>query len=107
MGRFVYENNTRIEFEDRLLSHLQVVIGNKLRRDEPFYFTWKDANASGSSRTTVWVHPRASLVFQFYGSRDPAMNRAWLDALMATANSPLGLRVVPEPHPESQAPLVG
>ncbi|KTS55178.1 ATP-dependent DNA ligase, partial [Microbacterium testaceum] len=42
MGKFIYEGGVRNEFEDRLLAHLQVVIGNKLRRGEPFYFVWKD-----------------------------------------------------------------
>jgi hypothetical protein len=102
VGIFIYESAVRTEFEDRLLAHLQVVVGTKLRRSEPFYFLWKDESSLGGGRTAVWIHPQANLVFKFHGSRSPAINRAWLDALMHTANSPSGLYVVPEP-PESSA----
>jgi hypothetical protein len=45
------------------------------------------------------VHPRSTIVYKFYGSRRPALNRAWIDALMSTANSGTGLYIVPEPAP--------
>lgn len=106
MGRFIYENSIRVEFEDRLLSHLQIVFGNKLRRGEPFFFTWKDGHGNGA-RTSVWVHPRASLAFQSSGSRAPSTNRAWLDVLMASANAPTGLRIVAEPVDDGAPPLTG
>lgn len=104
MGKFIYEGGVRNEFEDRLLAHLQVVVGNKLRRGEPFYFVWKDDISTGGGRTAVWVHPRADIVFKFNGGRSPALNRAWLEALMSTANSPTGLYVVPEPVDEAASP---
>jgi hypothetical protein len=97
LGRFVYEESARAEFEDRLLMHLQIVIGNKLRRGEPFYFTWVNDASTGGGRTTVWVHARASLVFKFHGSRTPQINRFWIEELLRTANTPSGLMVVPEP----------
>ncbi|MBD8478825.1 DUF7882 family protein [Microbacterium sp. CFBP 8794] len=103
MGKFVYESGVRHEFEDRLLAHLQVVVGNKLRRGEPFYFVWKDDISTGGGRTSVWMHPGANLVFKFHGGRPPTLNRAWLEALMSTANSATGLYVVPEP-PEDSVP---
>lgn len=98
MGKFIYEDLVRVDFEDRLLAHLQVVVGNKLKRGEPFYFLWKDDVSLGGGRTSVWMHAGASFVFKFHGSRPPALNREWLDALMFTANSPTGLYVVPEPQ---------
>lgn len=109
MGKFVYEEQVRAEFEDRLLAHLQIVIGNKLRRGEAFYFTWKEELSVGGGRSAVWMHPGASLVFKFSGGRAPAINRTWLEALMYTASSPTGLHVVPEPHEEAPDPagLVG
>ena len=73
------------------------MIGTKLRRGEPFHFTWKDDTSIGNGRTTVWVHPRSSLVYKYYGSRKPRLNMAWIDALVYTANSPAGLYLVPEP----------
>jgi hypothetical protein len=97
MGRFIYEDAARIDFDDRVLSHLQVVVGTKLRRGEPFFFTWRDELGTGGGRTSVWLHPNAHLVFKFHGSRSPKLNRLWLDALMVTANAPGGLYLVPEP----------
>lgn len=104
MGKFTYDSTFRVDFDDRLLTHLQVVIGAKLRRGESFHFSWKDDPSIGNGRTTVWVHPGASVVYKFYGSRRPAINRAWVEALMHTANSPGGLYVVPEP-PEDHTRL--
>ncbi|KSU52910.1 hypothetical protein [Microbacterium enclense] len=104
MGKFIYNEQIRVDFEDRLLAHLQVVVGNKLRRGEPFYFSWKDDQSVGGGRTAVWMHPGASFVFKFSGGRSPAVSRAWLEALMHTANSTNGLYVVPEPPEDSVAP---
>lgn len=98
MGTFIYENQLRVEFEDRALAHLQIVIGGKLRRGEPFFFTWKTDVSLGGGRVTVWVHPRSTLVFRFHGSRTPALNRDWVEALMFTANTPSGLYLLPEPR---------
>lgn len=97
MGKFIYDGTVRVDFEDRVLAHLQLVIGSKLRRGESFHFTWKDDVSTGDGRTIIWVHPGASIVYKFYGSRTPAINRAWLDRLAETANASSGLHVVPEP----------
>ena len=97
MGRFVYDGSTRVEIEDRTLMHLQIVVGNKLRRGEPFYFTWADDISTGGGRTTVWVHSGASLQFKFHGSRVPQINPKWVEALLMTANSASGLVMVREP----------
>ncbi|MFF2369120.1 ATP-dependent DNA ligase [Agromyces sp. NPDC058110] len=106
MGRFHYDGLVKIDFEDRTLAHLQVVIGAKVRRGESFSFTWRDDPSIGDGRTTVWIHPRAQILYKFYGGRAPQINRAWVDALMYSANSPAGLHVVPEPmeaRPASEA----
>ncbi|WP_442576347.1 DUF7882 family protein [Microbacterium sp. F51-2R] len=97
MGKFTYENSIRVEFEDRLLYHLRMVIGSKLRRGESFYFSWKDDIGVGDGRTTVWMHAQCALSFKYYGSRMPQLNRHWLEALIHTANQQSGLYVVPEP----------
>lgn len=39
MGRLVYDSRLDVDFEDRLLGHLQVVIGTKLGRGESFYLS--------------------------------------------------------------------
>jgi len=101
VGKFIYEEQARIDVDDRLLAHLQIVIGNKLRRGEPFYFSWKEDQSLGGGRSAVWVHPGATLVFKFGGSKAPVINRTWLEELMYTASSPAGLRIVPEPQEEA------
>ena len=97
MGKLVYESSVQVDFDDRTLAHLQIVIGTKLRRNEAFFFGWRDDRSVGEGRTTIWLHPRCALVFKFYGSRTPRINLAWVDALARTANSPGGLELVPEP----------
>jgi hypothetical protein len=97
MGKFVYEGTVKTEIEDRALSHLQLVITAKLRRGEPFGFTWREDGSLGGCRTTVWIHPGSSLVFKYHGNRQPAINREWVDALAFTANAPTGLYVIHEP----------
>ncbi len=47
MGKFMYET-LRVDFEDRVLAHLQYVIGAKLRRRESFHFSWRDDASIGS-----------------------------------------------------------
>ena len=98
MGRFNYDGSVKVDFDDRVLAHLQVVITQKLRRGEPFPFTWRNDASLGDGRTTVWLHPHASLVYKYSGSRQPALNRAWLEALTHAANSTAGLHIVPEPE---------
>ncbi|MPT13716.1 MAG: ATP-dependent DNA ligase [Microbacterium sp.] len=97
MGRFIYEGSTKVEVEDRALRHLQLVITAKLRRGEPFPYSWEEDASIGGGRITVWLHAGSSLVFKYVGSRQPEVNRAWVDALAYTANSPGGLYLVPEP----------
>lgn len=103
MGKFVYEGGLKVEIEDRALSHIQLVVTAKLRRGEPFAFSWSEDPSIGGGRTTVWLHPGSSIVFKYFGSRQPAINRAWVDALAYTANSPSGLYLVHEPAETSPA----
>ena len=72
--------------------------------DRLVLLVWKDDISTGGGRTSVWVHPRSNLVFTFNGGRPPTLNRAWLEALMSTANSPTGLYVVPEPAEDAAPP---
>ncbi|PYY33323.1 ATP-dependent DNA ligase [Curtobacterium sp. MCJR17_055] len=97
MGKLVYDSTFTAEFDDRLLTHLQIVIGMKLRRGESFMFSWKDDVELGDGRTAIWLDRSMPLVFRYSGSRVPAVNRAWVEALGLTAGSSAGLRIVPEP----------
>ena len=107
VGKLTYEGNVKVDVEDRALAHLQVVIGNKLRRGESFYFSWADQASTGGGRTSIWIHPRCSLTFKYFGSKAPQLNPAWIDALSFVANSPSGLRVVPETTEPPVEELVG
>lgn len=101
MGKFIYDGDIKVEFEDRLLAHLQAVIMAKVRRGESFPFTWKDDISIGGGRTTVYIHPNVSMVFKYHGSRNPQLSTSWLHALTYNANSGRGLYVVPEPDDSS------
>ena len=97
MGTLTYDSKLVATFDDRVLAHLQVVIWSKLRRGEQFSFTWVDPQRNGMGRTSIWVSPSISLTFDYFGSRMPALNAAWVDQLTKSANSPGGLVVLPEP----------
>ena len=97
MGRFYYDQHV-VEFDDRILAHLQMVMIAKLRRGEPFLFTWTDA----TGRSAVWVNPSATIAFTFSDPAPQPINRAWIDALVLTANAPSGLLPVPEPEPRTE-----
>lgn len=97
MGTFIYDGGPKTEIDDRALAHIQLVVASKLRRGEPFGFSWKEDMSVGGGRTTVWVHPGAALVFKYHGSRPPEINRNWVQALTQVASSPGGLYLVPEP----------
>jgi hypothetical protein len=105
MGRLTYDQVASVEFDDRLLLHFQIVIGIKLRRREPFYFSWREDQTVGRCRTSIWLHPAVLLLFKYYGSRTPQVNPAWIHALELTANSNSGLQCVPEPDSPRSAHL--
>jgi len=106
VGKFVFEGQLKADFEDRLLFHIQTVVGAKLRRGESFHFTWKDDRSIGDGRTSIWLHPGSVITYKYYGGRQPTLSKAWIDALMYTANSPHGLYVVPEPAPAARQEAV-
>lgn len=97
MGKLIYEATQKTEIEDRALTHIQLVITAKLRRSEAFPFSWREDASIGGGRTTVWINAGSNLVFKYFGSGQPQIIRAWIEALAFTANSPTGLYLVPEP----------
>lgn len=98
MGKFIYgQPSLTVEFDDRVLAHLKVVIATKLRRGESFLFNWEPNDETDVSSCSVWLNPAIPVQFEFYGSREPRINRVWLEDLMRSANSNSGLRVLPEP----------
>ena len=101
MGKFTYDSSITVDFDDRALAHIQIVIGAKLRRGESFYFSWRDDPLVGGGRSTVWVHPGISLIYKYFGSKIPSLNRDWVEALTMSANSANGLQIVTEPPPRN------
>ena len=100
MGAIGYDGAAgTVIVDDRVLAHLQIVIGLKLRRQEGFLFTWSDDVSDGPGRNTIWLHPVIPLSFTFSGAHVPSVNLNWINALMHSANSAFGLELVPEPAP--------
>lgn len=103
MGKLTYDSTMTADFDDRVLAHIQMVIGAKLRRGESFYFSWQDDPAVGDGRSTIWLNPGIPLAFKYFGGRAPKLNRDWIETLMVSANSAGGLQLVPEPKPNGNA----
>jgi hypothetical protein len=98
MGKLLYgDSDIEVEFDDRALTHIQIVIGAKLRRGESFFFSWKDDPAIGDGRSSLWLDRSIPLYFKFFGGKTPALNREWLGILTDSANSGQGLVFTPEP----------
>lgn len=98
MGKLVYGMpSISVEFDDRALAHLKLVIAAKLRRSESFMFTWDSHTDEGVVQSSVWLHPSIPLQFELLDAADITVNREWLEQLMRSSNSPNGLRVVAEP----------
>jgi len=102
VGLLTYDSKLTAAFDDRVLAHLQAVIWSKLRRGESFSFTWSESLADGSGRKSIWLSASVPIVFEYFGSRAPALNPNWVQALTKSANSTGGLHLVPEP-PAPQA----
>ncbi|MFH8252244.1 ATP-dependent DNA ligase [Microbacterium sp. B2969] len=100
MGRFIYDTMANsVDIDDRTLAHLRIVVMNKLRRSEAFMFDVEVGDGSG--RRSFWIHPSVPLQFHFFGSRNPRINRLWIEELMQSASGPNGLSIVPEPDEPS------
>lgn len=98
VGRLIYGSGGQsFDVDDRLLAHLRVAFMNKLRRGEPFMFQRPDAVGVRS----LWIHPAMPLVFHFYGSRPPQINRDWVAQLILDAGTTEGLIVRSESEPAS------
>lgn len=98
MGRLVYGHfGVEVGFDDRVLAHLRVVIGAKLRRGESFFVSWSDDSSLGGGHSSIWVAPATPLGFVFDAPTVHAINREWIDLLTASASTQNGLWVEAEP----------
>ncbi len=73
MGTLTYDSTITAEFDDRTLTHLQVVIWSKLRRGEHFAFTFGDESPP-AQRTSVWCSPTIPMAFRFEQAEPPELN---------------------------------
>lgn len=104
MGTLNYGDSTSAnEFEDRLLAHLQLAIVTKLRRGESFVFSW-DGTDHGSRNNSIWISPTVPIRFTYPAGRRGSINRAWVEALLHTAYSVGGMRIVDEPAASVESP---
>jgi len=98
MGKLLYGmSGAEVGFDDRVLAHLQVVIGAKLRRGESFHFSWRDDPDISGGRSTIWLSDAIPLYFKYSGGTMPALNREWIDTLVTSSNSGQGLQLSAEP----------
>lgn len=92
MGTLTYAGIV-VEFDDRLLTHLQIVIMQKFRRGQSFAMSWIDDPQVGDGRSSLWLTPTSPAYFKFLGSRVPAVDQQWIDRLNQSADSTRGLIV--------------
>jgi hypothetical protein len=95
MGSLTYDRVV-VDFDDRTLTHVQIVIIQKLRRGESFLLSWKDSTQVGGGRSSVWLNPAIALYFKFAGGHVPTINPEWLEELRGSAASAQGLVVSSE-----------
>ena len=74
MGRLIYRDRASFDIDDRILAHLRIVVMNKLRRNEGFMLQLPVNE--GVRQASLWIHASNALVLQFYGGREPAIDRA-------------------------------
>ena len=100
MGILSYGSSVQnpIEFDDRTLAHLQVVIGSKLRQRQSFFFSWLELVDGGGGRGSIWIDAAIPLSFAYSSAQRYKINREWLEELMTSANSVSGLQLTPEPQ---------
>jgi hypothetical protein len=98
MGTLYYSaTGIEIEFDDRVLAHLQLAVGAKLRRGESFFLTWKDDVKVGDGRSSIWVEQSIPLAFSFDHGVVKDINRRWLATLSASADGQQGMQLTDEP----------
>jgi hypothetical protein len=100
VGRLLYGSPpVAFELDDRTLAHVEIVIIAKLRRNESFGFS---IAGKADARTSIWLNAASDVQFEYVkGTQE--INRAWLELLIESANSPQGLRLVAEPESQSGA----
>ncbi len=92
-----------VEIDDRALAHVKVAMMSLLRAGHSFAFSHPRPASRGGGRETLWISPSIELRFRFLGSRPPKINADWLQAVIDTADSHTGMRLLSEPHTDRAA----
>jgi len=95
----LYYDSQEFDFDDRTLTHIQIVVSTKLRRKEPFFLSWAVPAERGSGRHTIWVDNGVPIHFFYEGSRSATVNRDWIESLLLSAGRASGLQVTDESEP--------
>ncbi|ASD22806.1 ATP-dependent DNA ligase [Cryobacterium sp. LW097] len=98
MGHLVYDSSLRIDFNDRMLAHLQVAFAVKLHSNESFQFSWRQDRDGDGGRGSIWIHPHISILYRFTDRLKPTLNPRWIEALVRSADTPEGMSALPEPN---------
>jgi hypothetical protein len=105
VGKLLYgASGLEVEFDDRVLAHVQLVISAKLRRHEGFFFSWRDDPALGDGRSSIWLETSIPLRFRYKTAERHQLNREWLEELTQSANQPTGLSLSTEPGEDLSRP---
>lgn len=95
MGTLTYDGLV-VQIDDRVLSHVQIVVVQKLRRGESFLMSWRDSDSVGDGRSSIWLNDSIPLYFKFLGGHTPIINRDWIEQLSRSADSARGLVIMSE-----------
>lgn len=100
MGYLYYGNDSyAIDIDDRPLAHLKIALLTLLRAGQSVAFSFDRPLERGSGRETLWISPSTDIRFRFNGTRSPRINEQWVRMIIASAQAPTGLRLVPETPP--------
>lgn len=93
LGQLLYGSPpVAFELPDRTLSHVEIVVLAKLRRNEPFALS---IDLDDGGRASLWISVNSDLQFLF-GPGKHEINRTWLEQLVDSANTTGGMRILPE-----------
>src|SRR4051812_25062199 len=105
MGTLIYgHGDLSVDFDDRTLAHLQMIIGTKLRRRESFLLSWSEDGQDSERRSSIWLDSSVPMYFRYTDTKMPELNHDWIALLMAGANSATGLVVTAEPVTRAETP---
>ncbi|HEY4226144.1 MAG TPA: ATP-dependent DNA ligase [Pseudolysinimonas sp.] len=99
MGRLIYgARGVRIEMDDLLLAHLQMLTIAKLRRGEPFLLSWVETIDGVDRSSSIWMTQNVDLLWEYEGLRPTKLDPQQLETMATQAASNGGLNVGEEAH---------